>query len=115
MALSDEEMRQIEAEEFRRVTRERLERSIRVEADVRTTSDQRLEVRGLGSEIYGDAKKSVKTVVKGAKQAGRFPFDLFGDLSDYLDRVPVWGWLMLFLVLGVAALVVGLQVEATRL
>jgi hypothetical protein len=36
--------------------RERLERTVRLEADIRTSGDQRLEVRGVSTEIYRDAK-----------------------------------------------------------
>ena len=42
------------------MARERLERTVRIEADIRTSGDQRLEVRGVGTEIYRDAKGSVK-------------------------------------------------------
>jgi hypothetical protein len=56
MALSDEDMRRIEEEEYRKLARERLERTVRLEADIRTSGDQRLEVRGVSTEIYRDAK-----------------------------------------------------------
>ena len=45
------------------MARERLERTVRVEADIRTQGDQRLEVRGVGTEIYRDAKRSAATFV----------------------------------------------------
>ena len=62
MTLSDDDMRRIDEEEYRKLARERLERTVRVEADIRTSGDQRLEVRGLGTEIYHDAKGAARSV-----------------------------------------------------
>ena len=44
------------------MARERLERTVRVEADIRTQGDQRLEVRGVGTEIYHDAKRTAAAI-----------------------------------------------------
>lgn len=62
MTLSDEDRRRIEEEEYRKLARERLERTVRIEADIRTSGDQRVEVRGVGTEMYRDAKGSVRRV-----------------------------------------------------
>ena len=63
MSLSDEDRRRIDEEEYRKLARERLERTVRIEADIRTSGDQRIEVRGVGTEIYSDAKGAAKSVV----------------------------------------------------
>ena len=44
------------------MARERLERTVRLEADIRTQSDQRLEVRGVSTEIYHDAKRAAGVI-----------------------------------------------------
>lgn len=76
MTLSDEDMRRIEEEEYRKLARERLERTVRLEADIRTSGDQRLEVRGVSTEIYRDAKGAARGAAFVAKDAadrvGRF-------------------------------------------
>ncbi len=72
------------------MARERLERSIQIEADVRTSGDQRLEIRGLGSEIYRDSKHGVKSVVK---VTGRG----VGGLCDVILELPWWYWLLMVL------------------
>ena len=67
MTLSDEDMRRIEEEEYRKLARERLERTVRLEADIRTSGDQRVEVRGVGTEMYGDAKRAAKSAARATK------------------------------------------------
>lgn len=52
------------------MARERLERTVRLEADIRTQGDQRVEVRGLGSEMYRDAKGAAKHAASQAKEIG---------------------------------------------
>jgi len=42
MALSDEDRRRIDEEEYRKLSRERLERTERIEAEIRTTEDQQI-------------------------------------------------------------------------
>ena len=64
MPLSEEDRRRIEEEEYRKVARERLERTVRLEADVRTVGDQRLEVRGVSTEIYRDAKSVLAVIAR---------------------------------------------------
>lgn len=73
MTLSDEDRRRIEEEEYRKLARERLERTVRIEADIRTSGDQRIEVRGVGTEIYSDAKGAAKGAARGVmKVPGHF-------------------------------------------
>jgi hypothetical protein len=66
MTLSDEDRRRIDEEEYRKLSRERLERTVRVEADIRTSGDQRVEVRGVGTEMYRDAKGAAKSAASTA-------------------------------------------------
>ncbi len=47
------------------MARERLEQTVRVEADIRATGEHQLEVRGVGSEIYRDAKTGVRNLYWG--------------------------------------------------
>jgi hypothetical protein len=74
MTLSDEDRRRIEEEEYRKLARERLESTLRIEADIRTSGDQRLEMpdRDIGAQLYdqwkGDAKGSA-SVIHGIAQA----------------------------------------------
>jgi hypothetical protein len=74
MALSDKDRRRIDEEEYRKLSRERLERTERIEAEIRTSGDQRLEVpdRDVGAQLYnqwkGDAKGSA-TVIQGIVKA----------------------------------------------
>ena len=42
MTLSDEDRRRIDEEEYRKLSRERLERTERIEAEIRTTGDQHI-------------------------------------------------------------------------
>ena len=42
MTLSDEDRRRIDEEEYRKLSRERLERTERIEAEIRTTEDQQI-------------------------------------------------------------------------
>ena len=76
MTLSDEDMRRIEEDEYRKLVRERLERTVRIEADIRTSGNQRVEVRGVGTEMYRDAKGAARGAAFVAKDAadrvGRF-------------------------------------------
>lgn len=62
MALSEEDRRRIEEEEYRELVRQRLAKTVRLEADVHMQSDQRMEVRGVGTEIYHDAKAGAAKV-----------------------------------------------------
>ena len=64
MGLSEEDRKRIEEEEFRRSLREKYERELRLSVDVRADTRQQVEVRGVSTEIYRDAKK-------GASAAGR--------------------------------------------
>jgi hypothetical protein len=85
MALSDEDMRRIEEEEYRKLARERLERTVRIEADIRTSGDQRVEVRGVGTEMYRDAKGAARGAAFVAKDAadrvGRFSTNVLIGLA----------------------------------
>jgi hypothetical protein len=67
MTLSDEDRRRIEEEEYRKLARERLERTVRIEADIRSSGDQRVEVRGVGTEMYRDAKGAVSGAARSVK------------------------------------------------
>ena len=71
MTLSDEDRRRIEEEEYRKLARERLERTVRIEADIRTSGDQRIEVRGVGTEMYRDAKGTTQAAAKATKDAAQ--------------------------------------------
>jgi hypothetical protein len=64
MALSDEDRRRIEEEEYRKLARERLERTVRVEADTRTSGDQRTQARSL-SEQYSSGKRIAARIIFG--------------------------------------------------
>ena len=64
MGLSEEDRKRIEEEEFRRSLREKYERELRLSVDVRADTRQQVEVRGVSTEIYRDAKH-------GASAAGR--------------------------------------------
>ena len=74
MTLSDEDRRRIEEEEYRKLARERLERTMRIEADIRTSGDQRVEVRGVGTEMYRDAKGAVSGAARSVKAFSPYVF-----------------------------------------
>ena len=59
MGLSEEDRKRIEEEEFRRSLREKYERELRLSVDVRADTRQQVEVRGVSTEIYRDAKRGV--------------------------------------------------------
>jgi hypothetical protein len=56
MPLSEDDKRRIEEEEYRRVARERALRSCPPDISKHRTSEHRVEVVGVGSEMYRDAK-----------------------------------------------------------
>jgi|GEM_PF-5746994 len=95
MTLSDDDMRRIEEEEYRKLARERLERTVRIEADIRTSGDQRVEVRGLGTEMYGDAKGAAKGAARAAKPAVK---RYFAPLM-----VVIVGWIVLAIIAAIIA------------
>ena len=74
MTLSDEDRRRIEEEEYRKLARERLQRTLRIDAEIDTSGDQRLEEpdRDVGAQLYnqwkGDAKGTAK-VIQGIARA----------------------------------------------
>ena len=71
MNLSDDDRRRIDEEEYRKLARERLERTVRIEAEIRTTGDHRLEVRGVGTEMYRDAKGTTQAAAKATRDAAQ--------------------------------------------
>lgn len=81
MALSDEDMRRIEEEEYRKLARERLERTVRIEADIRSSGDQRVEVRGVGTEMYRDAKGAARSARSALYRVLFVPFFILIILS----------------------------------
>lgn len=62
------------------MARERLERTVRLEADIRTQSDQRVEVRGVSTDMYRDAKHV-------AKNAPLFAFFAVREVAWELGRI----------------------------
>ena len=92
------------------MARERLEQTVRVEADIRATGEHRLEVRGVGSEIYRDAKKGVRNLYWGGAGCVAYGFMAFllpviislsyaagsevASESPGKEYSPVWGWIV---------------------
>ena len=76
-----------------------MDRSVRIEADIRTTGDQRIEVRGLGSEIYADSKHGVKAVGSAVKSVTAVP----GQAADALLRTFDSPWVTVLLLSFVVA------------
>ena len=84
MSLSDDDRRRIEEEEYRKVVRAEAERAIseraeraaaskvvRLEADIRSTGENYVEVRGVSTEVYRDAKRAAKNTAIVTYVAGK--------------------------------------------
>lgn len=76
------------------MARERLERTVRLEADIRTKGDQRVEVRGVSTDMYRDAKHV-------AKNAPLFAFFAIREVAFEVARIIA---LIVVALLGVLAI-----------